>query len=111
MALTALYVSETGPYDRSAIVLLHGLGMGHRMWEPQIEALSAEFHLLAPDLPGFGGSIAAGPFTVPGAARAVADLIAERTSAPAHVCGLSLGAVVALEMTLDDPTRVASLIL
>lgn len=92
-------------------MLLHGLGLGHRLWQPQFEPLSEHFHVLAPDLPGFARSAAAGPFTISGAAEQVADLIGAQGRAPAHVCGLSLGALVAIQLGLSVPDRVASLIL
>ena len=42
----------TGP----AIVLLHGYAETSRMWRPLIPRLAATFTVIAPDLPGIGGS-------------------------------------------------------
>lgn len=92
------------------LVLLHGLGMGHRMWQPQLDAFGSRFHVLAPDLPGLAQSVAAGPFTITGAAAAVTALIDEHHGRPAHVCGLSLGAMVGLAMAIEQSTTVESLV-
>lgn len=41
----------------SVIVLVHGLGLAASCWRPHLDRLAAEgFRVLAPDLPGFGGS-------------------------------------------------------
>ncbi len=102
---------ELGDPGRPTVVLLHGMGVGHRMWQPQLAPLSERYHVIAPDLPGNAGSIASGPFTMTGAASATLDLLRERGRETAHLCGLSDGAPVALQMYLIEPSRVASLIL
>src|SRR5262249_32767593 len=86
-------IQQAGATTAPAVVLLHGSGRASRMWGPALAGLSAGWRVLAPDLPGFGRS--EGPFTVAGAAQAVRDMIAVQT-APAHLCGLSLGGVVAI---------------
>ena len=41
-----------GPRDAFPIVLVHGAAATRKMWVPQLEALSDEFRVIAPDLPG-----------------------------------------------------------
>ena len=106
-----LYCAEFGEPRQPTILLLHGLGMAHRMWTPQFEALAQDFHVLAPDLPGLARSAGLGPFSLSGAAASVAELIGARGGMPATVCGLSLGGLVALQMALAEPQVVARLIL
>ncbi|HEY7417993.1 MAG TPA: alpha/beta fold hydrolase [Ktedonobacteraceae bacterium] len=89
---------ERGNPEQATIVLLHGFGMGHRMWQPQWAVLQEQFHLVAPDLPGFAGSVACGPFTMTRAASTVIDLLQAVCHKPVHLCGLSLGAMVALQV-------------
>ncbi len=38
------------------LVLIHGVGMQSTAWAPQIDALSATHRVIAPDMPGHGGS-------------------------------------------------------
>jgi pimeloyl-ACP methyl ester carboxylesterase len=104
MAEEELYVLETGPSTAPTLVFLHGGGVGGWMWEPQVAEFSSEYHCLVPDLPEQGKSWKIGPFSMPDAARRVADLI--RTKAhggKAHVVGLSLGAQTLVELLSRNP--------
>ncbi|MBL7253901.1 alpha/beta fold hydrolase [Paractinoplanes lichenicola] len=90
----------------TALVLLHGVGETHTMWDPQREELGRRFQLLLPDLPGYGDS--PGPFSLDAAVDALHAL--DRPG-PVHVCGLSAGAMVALRWAARHPEDVAGLIL
>jgi pimeloyl-ACP methyl ester carboxylesterase len=83
--------------------------MGHRMWQPQLEALESRFHVLARDLPGLAQS-ASGRFTIATAAAAIATLIEGHHGRRAHVCGFSLGAMVALATAIESPECVEDLV-
>lgn len=108
----AMYVEQHGPAEAPTIVLLHGGGGGGWMWRPQVEALSGEYHLLVPDLPEQGRSTEAGPFTMAGAAAAVADLIrGQAHGGRAHVVGLSEGAQVGVQLLADAPDLVLTAVL
>jgi 3-oxoadipate enol-lactonase len=100
-------IQQAGATTAPVVVLLHGSGRASRMWDPALAGLSADWHVLAPDLPGFGRS--EGPFTVAGAAQAVCGMIAVQT-APVHLCGLSLGGVVAVRAAAQLGSQVASLV-
>ena len=90
----------TGP----PLVLLHGVGHFGRAWRPVVELLSAEFDVIALDLPGFGASA---PLpdgvtpTVPALAEAVSADLAARGVEHAHVAGNSMGGAIALELALS----------
>ncbi len=101
-----MHVRQAGDVTARVIVLLHGSGRASRMWEPVLRNLSADWHVLAPDLPGFGRS--AGPFTVSGAAHTVAEIAAVQT-APVHLCGVSLGGLIAVRVAALLGTQAASL--
>lgn len=51
-----IFYREAGPKDAPALLLLHGLPSSSRMFEPLFARLSHDFHLVAPDYPGFGHS-------------------------------------------------------
>lgn len=99
---------ESGHFGRDTIVLLHGMGTGASVWQPQLEALAEDYHVIAPFLPGYGPQL--GPFTLGAAREAVATLMSEQAQ-PAYLCGLSLGALVALELTHVHPKLVCGLVL
>jgi pimeloyl-ACP methyl ester carboxylesterase len=52
-----IFYRESGPSDAPTILLLHGLPSSSRMYQPLLESsLSENYHLVAPDYPGFGHS-------------------------------------------------------
>jgi 3-oxoadipate enol-lactonase len=107
----SLHLVELGNPEQPSILFLHGLGMAHRMWTPQLEALCSEFHVLAIDLPGFALSKTHGRFSFALAAQAITEVIEQHCQGKAHICGLSLGAMVALEVINKTPQCVQSLML
>jgi pimeloyl-ACP methyl ester carboxylesterase len=102
-----MHVIERGPAGGRPLVLLHGVGTGARGWTPQLEALSGTRQVLAPDLPGFGESH--GPFTIAGAVEQLRAELERRDVERIDLCGLSLGALVALEYAAAWTEQVASL--
>jgi len=57
----SIFYREAGPKDAPTILLLHGLPSSSRMFEPLLARLGDEFHMVAPDYPGFGHSDAPSP--------------------------------------------------
>ena len=51
-----IFYREAGPQDAPTILLLHGFPTSSHMFRNLIPALANEFHLIAPDYPGFGAS-------------------------------------------------------
>lgn len=100
------------------LVLLHGFPLDHRMWLDVTDLLAGDRTVLAPDLPGFGGS-PTGPDVAEavGADRAVpsVDVMADGVAATlrgtgverAVVAGLSMGGYVAMAMVERHPDFVA----
>ena len=109
---SALGYDEAGSGDAMPIVFLHGVGSDKSVWRPQLAHFGAERRAIAFDYPGYGES-------EPAADEASRDEFAEAIAAGmealgiarAHICGLSLGGVVALALYDLAPERCASLIL
>jgi pimeloyl-ACP methyl ester carboxylesterase len=91
---------------KPTLVLLHGVGLDHTVWEPLISILGNRFDVLAPDLPGHG---TAAP--VPDGVRLqdLADDKAGPIPDRAHLVGFSLGALVAQHLAIHRPAAVATL--
>lgn len=102
-----VYTEVHGDPANPTLILLHGGGAASRTWKHQISGLGDRFHLVAPDLPGFGRS--PGPVSIDGSAKAVADLI-ERY-APVYLCGYSMGAFVAAQVAAERPEGIRRLVL
>jgi len=101
-----------GGAERTPIVFLHGVGSDKSVWRPQLEHFASERRAAAFDYPGYGDSDPALEETTRDD-YAAAILAAMRALGieRAHVCGLSLGGVVAIAMHAAEPDACASLIL
>lgn len=51
-----IFYREAGPKDAPVVLLLHGFPTSSHMFRNLIPALADEFHLVAPDYPGYGNS-------------------------------------------------------
>jgi pimeloyl-ACP methyl ester carboxylesterase len=49
-----IFYREAGPKNSPTILLLHGFPTSSHMFHNLIQKLSDEFHLVAPDYPGYG---------------------------------------------------------
>lgn len=95
--------------SKEQVVFLHGIGVGPVSWG-QLAALPEDFTGLAPQVAGLTSSDE-GAFTLHGAAVDVIGGLDHRGIVRAHLCGLSLGAMIAVQVAIDYPDRVASFIL
>jgi len=54
----SVFYREAGSSDAPAVLLLHGFGASSHMFRELIPVLAQEYHVIAPDLPGFGQTTA-----------------------------------------------------
>lgn len=95
-----------------AALLIHGAYLSGEQWAGQLRTLGGRWRVLVPDLRGHGGSGSGGkPYSVRQFAWDMAELLTHLGLRRAHVCGHSLGGMVALQLTLDFPRLVHSLTL
>ena len=95
-----------------AVLLLHGAGLDHSSWQWQSRYLAHHgYAVIAPDFPGHGRSPGTVRTSVEALADWAADLLAALGRDRAFVAGHSLGSLVALELALRHPARVAGLVL
>ena len=108
-------VLEAGDPAAPALVLIHGLFESHLTFEEVIGDLARRFHVIAPDLPGFGESEKPTParyaYGIETFAEAVADLIAAFGVGRAAVVGHGLGGAVALTLAAVHAELVQRLVL
>ncbi|MDT0167259.1 alpha/beta hydrolase [Actinotalea sp. AC32] len=114
-----VHTLRKGAPDRPPLVLLHGFPLDHRMWLDVTDLLPGDPTVLAPDLPGFGGSptgddvaTTLGSGSDPSldlAADAVAASLRTHGVERAVVAGLSMGGYVAMALAERHPGLVAGL--
>lgn len=91
---------------KPALVLLHGVGLDHTMWEPVAALLAGDFEVIMPDLPGHGlRAPAPEGVTLGDLAGGVAGVLQPGS----HLVGFSLGALVAQHLARYRPGLVATL--
>ncbi|MGU3432584.1 alpha/beta fold hydrolase [Actinomycetes bacterium M1A6_2h] len=83
------------------MLLIHGIGHRHQMWDPVVARLTDEFDTVSVDLPGFGHSASLPDGDTP-TPRRLADYVEtvmdELDWTTAHLVGNSLGAWLSLEL-------------
>lgn len=92
--------------SKPTVVLLHGVGLDHTMWEPAVALLPDRFTVITPDLPGHGTRR---PVHDGVTLADLADGVAGEIPADSHLVGFSLGALVAQHVALHRPELVATL--
>ena len=88
------------------LLLLHGLGQGPGSWDGVLDALGPDPGAACPDLFGLCGGAPDYP-----ALYAALEDYAGALPEPVLLCGLSLGAVLALDYAIRRPERAAGLVL
>src|SRR3954447_11237818 len=87
---------ESGVGGATPIVFLHGVGSDKSVWRPQLQHFCDERRAIAFDYPGYGESDSAPEGTTRDDYAAVMlAAMSELGVDRAHICGLSLGGVVA----------------
>jgi pimeloyl-ACP methyl ester carboxylesterase len=111
---TAIFYREAGPKDAATILLLHGFPTAGHMFRDLIPQLADRFHLVAPDLPGFGQS----DMPSPGAFSYTFEHIATVIDRFTEVIGLDrfamyvfdYGAPVGFRLAVRHPDRLTAII-
>lgn len=95
-----------------SVVLLHGYPFNRSMWREQVDSLSANYRVIAPDLNGLGEtSVSLESATMDEMAQTVAALLDELEIKRVTLGGLSMGGYVALAFYHRFQFRVRALIL
>jgi pimeloyl-ACP methyl ester carboxylesterase len=106
----SLFYQETGLGSAEPLVLIMGWGGDHTVWALQAHAFAAEHRVISFDNRGAGQSDAPDvPYTITGMARDTLALLDQLGIQRAHICGASMGGMIAQEIALMAPERVLTL--
>jgi 3-oxoadipate enol-lactonase len=103
----AANATDAGP----PILFLHGVGSDKSVWRPQLDHFRGRRTAIALDYPGYGESEPREGATRDDYALAAFAALDAMGREKAHICGLSLGGVVAIAMHALQPDRCLSLTL
>ncbi|MEO5808562.1 MAG: alpha/beta fold hydrolase [Sphingomicrobium sp.] len=118
MATLSLGQGAIGYFERGSktnrrlpIIFLHGVGSDKSVWIRQLDHFGPDRRAVAFDFPGYGDSEARHQAGRDDVAAIIVEAIAGLGLDRVHVCGLSLGGVIAIALHHRAPDRCASLIL
>jgi pimeloyl-ACP methyl ester carboxylesterase len=109
-----IFYREAGDPQAPAVLLLHGFPTSSHMFRNLIPELAGQFHVVAPDLPGFGFSGAPDHKSFPYTFEHLAEIIGKFTEqvglAKFALYVFDYGAPVGFRLALNHPERVTALI-
>lgn len=105
---------EAGPANAPTILLLHGFPTSSHMFRNLVASLSDQFHLIAPDYPGFGNSAQPGmdefEYTFDNLANVMEGFIDKLGLQRYSLYVMDYGAPIGFRLAVRNPERVESLI-
>ena len=110
---SALFLEEFGKENTGTVILVHGAGdLGPAAMEAPVTALTATYHVIRFDLPGFGCSEKSSALYSPANyARLLKWLIDTYATRPIYLVGHSMGGAISLYFVGTYPDAVDRLIL
>lgn len=102
---------EAGQENGRFVLLLHGMTSSGDAYRELMAGLAADYHLIAPDIPGFGTSAMTTPYTMDHLVEWVAAFLDVMGISQCLLVGHSFGGVLATYFALAYPEDVARLVL
>jgi 3-oxoadipate enol-lactonase len=107
-----LFFETFGDEANDPVLLIHGLGADHQMWQPQLVRYPNEGHfVVAPDMRGHGESSTPIAFSLQDCARDMSELLDGLALPQASVVGVSMGGLIAQQFACDYPEKVDKLVI
>jgi 3-oxoadipate enol-lactonase len=101
-----------GPQGAPVLMMAHAMGTSHRLWDPQIQALTQNYRVLRYDWRGHGGtSSPPGPYTLSQFVDDAAATMDALRLDSVHWVGISTGGMIGQGLGIHHPQRIRSLTL
>ncbi len=109
---TETFYQSVGDDAHDTLLLLHGIGADHAMWQPQIDSFPAQgYRLLVPDLFGHGRSSKLDHISLADWYNQIIWLLQENNVTKVTLIGASMGGVIAQSFVVEYPDFVEKLII
>jgi len=109
-----IFYREAGDPQKPPVLLLHGFPTSSHMFRNLIPQLAADYHVIAPDLPGFGFSDAPGhdvfKYTFENVAKVMGDFVEQIGLKKFAIYIFDYGAPTGLRIALRFPDRISAII-
>ena len=110
-----IYYREAGSRDNPTVILLHGFPTSSHMFRTLIPELADDYHVIAPDYPGYGNSamplVSEFDYTFDHMAAIVEQLISKLELKKYSLYVMDYGAPIGFRIAVNHPMRVQSLII
>jgi 3-oxoadipate enol-lactonase len=91
-----------GNSERPALVFLHGIGGAARAWRGQVEVFGEQYHAIAWDMPGYGGSAPLGTVSIATLAEGLQDFLQQVGAIEPILVGHSIGGMIVQEWLVKN---------
>ena len=109
---TEIYYEIHGDPERTPVVLIHGLGADHSMWDCQIRKYpEMGIFSIVVDVRWHGISTDVGRFRIEDCARDIADILESMGLKRASIVGVSMGGLIAQRFAINFPEMVEKLVI
>lgn len=109
-----IFYRDAGPKDAPAVLLLHGFPTSSHMFRNLIPALAQEYHVVAPDYPGYGQSSAPDreefSYTFDHLAEVIDDFTGQIGLDRYALYVMDYGAPVGFRLASEHPDRVTAIV-
>ncbi len=102
-------IDVSGTQGKPVVVMTHSLGCNLHMWDPQMDLLQNDFHVVRLDMRGHGLSdVTPGPYTLETLGDDAIAVMDELSLDRVHWVGLSIGGMIGQGVLLRYPERFLS---
>lgn len=106
------YEMDISKSDEKVILLIHGLGSNHKVWNFLPQSLFGKYNFIKIDLPGHGKSIPSNHyFSIKRCAQIIEGFLEKINYSSIYIGGLSMGGAIALQLALDFSQKVKGMVL
>ena len=110
-----IYYREAGDKNKPTLILLHGFPTSSHMFRRLIPELADEYHVIAPDYPGYGSSsmplVSEFEYTFDHMASIVEQLITKLELEKYSLYVMDYGAPIGFRVAVNNPEHIQSLII